>query len=488
MFSERFTSSDFTSDLGDKIFSNIGVTVSYDGDISCATTARILLSPRIPKEENIMIALMSSRAPSGVWSNIDIKNRLYNIAESDHSLIFCNIIGSYASAEFDYVSEHFGEVYNGFVRVRKITSFFEKTMPVCCYVNAEKKASVIFCMNMNIEKWHFIQLAILPALPWYVGNNTYQDENEKALLASLASPRMEDYAEAVKRCAEKFNFREQGIRAYLDKIETAAYRKQIREYESNISSSHNRIESYNERIAEALEQIERYEILLWGTQQALANHESGGSQIMQYFLANKNIDLVYAEDEYIDFTVKQFCNSWEKQSLLNILSSRGNCIISSGNGIYSGASFEKLIRAIFIDETLKLQMCGKFRYKIGLQLKAVSDATFPSTYDDAMPNPHLQHYSCIGQYELIFNELIQSREHNDIMILEQTSQSVASLNWADTTVVHNFVSDINRTNTKCIQLPSGEMVDPAHAVAWLLKQEEEKANAENNESEENANE
>ena len=87
-----------------------------------------------------------------------------------------------------------------------------------------------------------------------------------------------------------------------------------------------------------------------------------------------------------------------------------------------------------------------------------------------MPNPHINRYSCLGNYVRTINELLKDR--NYIGAIEQCSASAKSLNFGDSTVMHEFMrfmySSGNRT---FIELSDGTTVSPINAIKWLKEQE-----------------
>lgn len=82
----------------------------------------------------------------------------------------------------------------------------------------------------------------------------------------------------------------------------------------------------------------------------------------------------------------------------------------------------------------------------------------------------------MGNYQRAINELLKN--HNYIGAIEQCVASCRSLNFADSTVMQEFMrrlyglSDYN-VNIRCIELPDGRVVEPKEAIVWLKEQEGE---------------
>ena len=96
-----------------------------------------------------------------------------------------------------------------------------------------------------------------------------------------------------------------------------------------------------------------------------------------------------------------------------------------------------------------------------------------------MPNPHIDRYRCMGNYETKINNLLKNRDY--IGALEQCAASAKSLNFHDSTVMSEFVRQICTNagkNNRCIELPDGKVVKPAEAIKWIEAQEVERAKKE----------
>jgi hypothetical protein len=95
---------------------------------------------------------------------------------------------------------------------------------------------------------------------------------------------------------------------------------------------------------------------------------------------------------------------------------------------------------------------------------------------DCTPNPHIDGYSCLGNYRQSINELLS--RHDYIGAIEQCAASCKSINFNDSTVMCELMRRIygvadrqGAINTRCFELPDGSVVTPEEAISWIKSQE-----------------
>ena len=134
---------------------------------------------------------------------------------------------------------------------------------------------------------------------------------------------------------------------------------------------------------------------------------------------------------------------------------------------------EKLMYAIFIDQVLKLRFCCAYRIRLGERVEGLRNYDYNESYETYIPNPHIDRYSCLGNYERTMNERLA--DNDAIGAIEQCISSCKSLNFADSTVMEVFMERMCGRNgyrhNKCIELPDGNIVDMRGAIKWMKEQE-----------------
>jgi hypothetical protein len=89
-----------------------------------------------------------------------------------------------------------------------------------------------------------------------------------------------------------------------------------------------------------------------------------------------------------------------------------------------------------------------------------------------MPNPHIDRYSCLGNYRQEITECVKHR--NYIGVIGLCINSTASLNWGDSAVMEEFFRRLNRFNGTCFITPECEVVNVKGAIEFLKRTEEKK--------------
>ena len=112
--------------------------------------------------------------------------------------------------------------------------------------------------------------------------------------------------------------------------------------------------------------------------------------------------------------------------------------------------------AIFIDQVLKLRFCCAYRIRLGERVEGLRNYNYNESYETYIPNPHIDRYSCLGNYERTMNERLA--DNDAIGAIEQCISSCKSLNFADSTVMEVFMERMCGRNgyrhNKCIELAS----------------------------------
>ena len=175
MFRTTITESPLVSQTANSFFTNI--TGEYIlGDCSFLATLRALVAPRIGSDETLGFSFSASRYSSTDISGSSTRQVMNAIVgqgiraggTGEFSIHSFNAAEDEANvAAMRVVESEFARNYDGYHQLEKMTAFFRKSFPVQCYINPERKNVVIFVEKINLKKLHYLQCAILAALPWY---------------------------------------------------------------------------------------------------------------------------------------------------------------------------------------------------------------------------------------------------------------------------------------------------------------------------------
>ena len=463
MFKEAIYSSPFDISPSPRVMG-----CDYNGDRSLLYTLRALVAPRLPED----VVSFNAHFCHG---RVDPENFQYDVAYYETS--YDNSLWIYDTSKVCFDSCNSRMNCEGFEKVEKVTAFFKNAFDVSCWINEERHRTLVVAVGLDYKKFHFLQCALTVLLPWVFRDNPLS-EDEMVLIKSFCNTDVEEYKQAMQKLADGMNLREQFIRSSLRGIEKVAEERRMSEVTAHINDLISDLQSYRDRISNILLQKTQFETELLGLETKLAQTSDEDSEIMEYFIVNKRLTLKNVQRGTLDFVVSDYITPgyFDEDAAEAAINNRHSYVYYYTNINMNHDKVEKLMRAIFLDQVLKVRSCAAYRLTINGSMRAISRYAFGSEGDMRLPNPHIQYHGCIGNYEMIFDQLCE--EHNYIGAIEQCIASCKSLNFHDGIVMKEFMNDICRDDYVCIELPDGKVVKPSAAIKWLASQEKEEGNDE----------
>lgn len=487
MFKRVVSQTALTNDAANSFFGHITAD-SYNGDNSFLATMRALVAPRIPEGGCISMYHGRSDYHAGVISNVPAKQALDMLCgrapiEDSNSIYIHNLSNGDEANNvgcLELLKAKFCEQYPGWHHLDRISEFYKKSFRVVCFINTELKSVCLFVDRMNMQKWHYLQLSMLAFLPWYFDTQNGMSAIERTLVESLRSRDSVDYEACIAKIAEGYDFESGRIRQLLKGFETRFEVQECENVKRNISQVDRHIRDLNEQFASYMKQRNEYCIRLLGLEAKIAAG-SEESEIMDYFLCNRKLELVTVERQRMKFIVRGTIDFYDEDMASRVINNKSSYVYRYCGSRINNTQMEKLMTAIFLDETLKIQTCALFDFTLGESVNAPEHYRFGQSCANYFPNPHLYYYSCLGNYRGRINDAIQ--KNNYIAAVELCVASTKSLNFADSTVMDSFMEAFVKgtVNNRCILLPDGRVVNPTDAIKWLEEQENPPAEAENKE-------
>lgn len=494
MFGNIIMNTPFTDDIANTACDHIDGGV-FSNDTSFLATARALLLPRIPEGETLTIDIgrKSFRKSQIENANVDIAIDALLPMKEHNRLSIMELGRNAEDSDFciDFVIEHISEQRN-VRRIEKVTQFYEKVFKCACFVDEEIKQTYLFTEQLNMRTWHYLQCGILAYLPWYFKKEDGISKEEMDLIESLRSNKPDKYTECLAVIAKSHDFRSEYTRKALIGLETRIERSELERIRSLIERMDNEVREYEEYIADKMRNIQEQNIRLMGLEYKIRKDEEEGidSEIMKYFLRNKRLYLRSYNDFSFMFDAKDYLMFWDEDLARNTIDNIRSFAYNPGTRVdvpYSQEEMKKLLEEIFIERNFKIIFCGTYNFDLqNRSVRAQSHLGYGYEFNDSTPNPHLDQYRCLGDYEKAINAFLRNNDY--IGAIEQCVASVRSLNFGDGAVMQEFfrrwygIADYGYPiNMRCIELPDGEVVDPEGAINYLRKQNAENAQ----ESEEN---
>ena len=482
MFKNCITETPLTSEAANTYFSNITSVNTFQGDISFLSMMRAVMAPRMPQDASVTLRYsISTYHAETVRSNsatavINAICSNFGVHENDRIFIH-NLVGSAEDAEanISMLAADFTNVYTGWHRLENVTTLFQKAFKVLCFIHPERRSTVLFVDNLNLRKLHFLQSAILGIVPWYFKREEGITDLERELLVSCREKTSDKYLECLQKIADQYDFETARIRRLLTGFELQHEKQELADSQRRVSELTVKIEQLNENIGNCLRNINDENTRILGLE---AKIESGGeeSEIMDYFLCNRSLVLENVTDDRMDFVVRDYITYYDDEVVRRCLDNERSFVYRAGGSRIMPEQMRKLITAVFLDETIKLRVCAAYKFRLNGSVSPMGGHDFGRECREYMPNPHIDRWTCMGNYTMTINQLLQRRDY--ISALEQTIASAKSLNWTDSTVMGTFFDTLygrSGYNNKAFELPDGRVVNPKGAIEWLEEQERQAA-------------
>lgn len=126
-----------------------------------------------------------------------------------------------------------------------------------------------------------------------------------------------------------------------------------------------------------------------------------------------------------------------------------------------------LFRAVFVDHIFKIKLAATYKLNYNCHVTAMSDQINMNVIQ-AVPNPHINHHSCLGNYEPMLEDAEDRRDF--IAAIAICQQSAGSMNLVETISTKYFFDDFAtayHTDIPVILTATGESITPKQAIEQL---------------------
>lgn len=500
MFTKAITGLDITSWIGNDLCSNITTNRYYADDESFLATLRVILHKRMPPDSAVRLNLSKSAYSRDSFRNVPARNCVaalvpYNMTNVLH---ISNLEGSTdgVSASFEQIDEHLNEVSdNKYTALKDVEAFIEKSCSTRArvYISEEMHTTLIAVEHLNLKTWHMLQSLLPRYFPWYM-KDAPLDEEETELLRSLTKRYAPEYIRRISELTRRFDSRSARVRKLLGKFEKQLEQKKLSGVQSTISQNEYSLAQLDEQARNLYRALDALRAQETGLLVKIRDIGDGESGLMEYFLCNKNMDIISVEGGIIEFVVNTTISSFDPDLVEGALARFGKSFFyrhyRSGtryeNEELTDERIRRLMTAIFLDEELKLRVCAAYRMDCsGGGLSALRDYTFSEeTLATHTPNQHIQYYACLGNNGPLIDNAVRRRDYVGAAIL--CNSSASNINFTEANTGTFFMEKICATDVgEIIEMPDGSTKTPLDAVKWLEARDAEKEQEKAKEAAEN---
>ena len=473
MFNKIINSITLTSEVADRLFSN--VTDMGTPDQSFLATLRALLRTRLQQNEevrlynrtfHITIETIASMTPSRFMDLFSIETSR-NVLWTGYSIsIISTTNADTGAAMLDKIRANAGNgkrYMSDYTRHDDLQVFFGKRVNALFYRHTNERNIIIFVDKLELKHFHALQMMIPKYLPSLFADNPLS-EKETELLKSTGNKSAGVYEMLIEDFAKHLDLRVEIIRSKLAGFETAYESTRIDELKKEISRHENDYGSYLSSLQELTEKIQNCKYTLAGLECAIKEH-SGDSELMEYFMCNKNLSIVNVSGATIEFIAHGYADIYDEDAFERYVANHNGYMYSNLNSSVTKPQMELLYRAIFGSQKYKLRMCAAYIAGVVSGLSAKRGFLYPLESQTYLPNPHIQFHGCIGGYSARFLEYMKKRDY--VGAIDQACVSGRNLNFYDSAAISTLARELSGSKLSCIEKQDGSLLTPMEAIREL---------------------
>ena len=297
------------------------------------------------------------------------------------------------------------------------------------YVDDYNHSSVIASESLYRELTMLVH-----ATPWL--RHQQPTQLEKNIMGALLRKGEAPVAELAAWC------REHRVAETLNVKKMQTFTKGLLERRSKVYQKE--ADELNRRIAQAEADIRAWRsdlrkmnYVLLGIQ--ASDDTDAAETFVQAITTNPNIKVVSVGDMTIQIAVAADVTNFNRQSYVAVTNELGSVLYRFEDCRAAQLLMKKLLDAMFIGDRYRLRCSGLI--KIDLDAGNVTlIKTSQGLHENAMPNPHIAEFGCVGGFGRMYRDAMDSGEYLDV--LDIAFSEVGNINWADYTVLNRFAYNL----------------------------------------------
>ena len=473
MFNKAIHDTVLASEVADRLFSNM--TSSGSLDQSFPATLRALLRKRLPQNETMRLTCKALFQSVGELGNASaphrftwfLENAPLHPREPAHHIHIVHTVDAEAGVKMlETVKANAGvgkRFMVDFTRRDDLHVFFARKAKALFYTHNSGGCTIIFTDRLELKRFHALQMMIPKYLPRLFAGNPLT-EAETALLKSLGDKSAVGYETLLAGFAKELDIRAEIIRGKLAGFETVFERMRADELRNEISSYKTDYNHYLSLMRDVSNKMRECEYTLAGIEGAV-NDQPGDSELVEYFMCNKNLSVIQVRNTAIDFIAHGYADIFDEEAFGRYVGNHKGHLYAQLPATITKPQMERLYRAVFSEGVYKLRVCAAYRADMKSGLTAHQRYVFPGESMGHLPNPHIQHFGCIGAYAGRFMEYMHKRDY--VGAIDQAVVSARNINFHDSSVMAVFARELSRTTMKCLEKPDGTLLTPLEAIEEL---------------------
>ena len=440
----------------------------YQGDNTMVATLRALLFERL----NGKPLHYEYRDASNEWHKRKTAPAIFRAvfghdASVENKLVLSNI----GALEND---EEFNTLYDNLAKLAEpqkdiSTYLFENGgYKVGFLTDNARNSAYIFISNPNIRIYHLLQSFIPRYFKHLFVENPLTDL-EKELVKSMTERNSANYLATIAKIASEKDYRKQVIECEMEGFERHCRDRQLEEARRRLADLKRKIEQLTNQQREAYNSYDEQNIRVEGII-ALQNKAGDSHEIIDYFISNKAVDLVSADNGVLIFNVRTMLDFYDVEGYASM--SRNGDIYNSydlptGNVFRDRANRKLLMDNLFsASPKIAIKMCAYFELNARGTANSHINHDFGAAYQDYLPNPHFQRHNCLGSNEPEINNFLMQGEI--LAAVDQCISAARGVNVHETgPTFRPMLHSVFENKNKIIRTADGVDMTPEEALNWL---------------------
>lgn len=406
-----------------------------------------------PRFADTVCALLAERM-SGGRLMVSVLNGMSELIKAPEIKdLFCVIIDR--SADPHVLKEQMEGA--GFRKVDKATSFFQSTGKVYCFLNDERRASVVVSDRDRVDE---LACGIPVFLPWLFTSKTLDSDELRLLKACRGSDA--EFLQIISRFYERH--RETVTRSLVGDFSRQYLNGRLVKARSDLEEFRQKIKTITRNLADLMAQKREVELELLGL---LAGDKDENNELADYIVSNKKIEILSCQDGILDFRVRGYLTYFDK-AVAEVLIKKRSVLFGWAKGTATPQQEELLFRAIFLENKVRVRFWAEYILDtVEMRVKGVRTTKQDGFTEGYTGNPHIAGYACLGDYAGIIYECMGDNDY--VSAIEQCVASCSSLNLLDSPVMKFMMQRFY--GNKCLELPDGRVVDAEEAIRYLEEEQ-----------------
>ena len=473
MFNKSIYGTTLTSEAADRLFTNI--TASNASDQSFLATLRALLRKRLPESESVRLICkrinrsvndisFATTAECMLWFMPDLSPTPGGSAHCIHIVHAADIEAGKKMLEIIRANSGVGKRFiSNYTRRDDLQIFYARKVKALFYTDASEQNTIIFVDKLELKHFHALQMMIPKYLP-HLFTDYPLTEAEAALLKCTGNKSAAEYEMLIESFAKDLDIRAEVIRSKLAGFETVFERVRADELRNEINTYQCDYDKHLSAMRDAASKIQERKYTLAGIE-SVVNDKSGDSEMMEYFMCNKNLCIIQVQGTAIEFIVHGYADVYDEDAFDWYVGNLNGYMYNHLHPSVTKPQMEKLYRAVFGDCKYKLRICAAYKVDMRVGLNGLANYVFPPESQTYLHNPHIQNHGCIGSYAGRFQEYMHKRDY--VGAIDQAVVSARNLNFHDSAAMGTFAKELSRTAISCIDKPDGNLLTPREAIIEL---------------------